>query len=93
MSSNLQKEYDIQRYNSLKEQIKIISQKLYTAIDNIDLLNNEVKTKYQINDDASLVSSRINSLRENIFGTYNYLINEVIPALDSATLNLQNKKD
>ena len=29
----------------------------------------------------------------NIFGTYNYLINEVIPALDSATLNLQNKKD
>lgn len=91
MSSISQCQYDIKRYKILKNNINSIIFQLSQVIENTDDFNNEIKTKYQINDNYTPIVSRTIQLKDNMESTNKYLINKVIPAIDSAINNLNNK--
>lgn len=92
MTSKLQAEYDIRRYNNLKYNINNIIPNLSSAISNIDLLNVELKDKYRVNDDSSIILSRTNELRNNLSIMVKTLNNNVLPAIDKAIADLKKKK-
>lgn len=87
----MQSEFDIIRYNTLRNKLNSIVSNLSLTISNNLNIIDEIKGKYQLNDDYTPVVSRMTQLNKNIESTYNYLNNNVIPAIDSAINCLNNE--
>lgn len=92
MSSIAQCQNDIVRYRALKSNLNSITTILSSAIQDASDFNNEVKSKYLINDNAAPISSGITVLRNDIKETRDYLNGTVKPAIDSAINDLQREK-
>ncbi len=91
MSSISQCQYDIERYKTLKSNINSIICQLTQVIGNTDEFNNEIKTKYQVNDKYTPIVSRTVQLKDNMESTNKYLSNKVIPVIDSFIINLNKE--
>lgn len=93
MSSILERERDIRKYQTLKTNTIAICEKLSLAINNTDNLNKEIISKYSINGNRTPITSRTEKLKSDIKETYNYLKNNVLPAIDLEifSLNKENK--
>lgn len=82
MASILQYEEDIKKYNNLKKNINFIIEKLRLSIDNMDSLNRQIVSKYNINDNGTPIINNIKKLKNDTEKTYNYLRKNIIPAID-----------
>ena len=91
MSSISQCEYDIRRYENLKLKIKSILSKLYSAVNNANNFNDEIKSKYQVDDNYTPIVSRTDNLKNDMQATCNYLSNTVLPAINLAIVDLKNE--
>ena len=91
MSSISQCKYDIERYRTLKNNVNSIIYQLSISIGNVDHCTNEIRNKYIVNDNYTPIEARSSQLKINMESTYNFLNNQVIPAIDTAITNLNKE--
>ena len=91
MSSIVQCEYNIKRYNSLKANINSVISNLSSAISNAENLSDGIRNKYQINDDDTPIVARTIQLKDSITATCDFLSNKIIPAIDAAIYSLNRE--
>lgn len=84
-------QYDIQRYRSLKAEVKLVISNLTSALDNIDTIKNGVKDKYQIDNNFTPIVSRTANLDDKMRKTLQFLEKEVVPSIDASIANLYKK--
>lgn len=90
MSSISQCNDNVEKYRLLKMDVISVISKLSLANDDADGLRNDIKNKYQINDNETPIFERAVQLKNNISNTCDFLNNKVIPAIDAAIYNLNN---
>ena len=93
MSSIVQYQNDIAKYNNLKTTLNYITTRLSSAIQDASDLNTEIKTKYLINDKPAPISSDITALINEMKDTVDYLNKTVNPAIVSAIGDCQREKE
>ena len=77
-------QYDIQKYNNLKENIRSMLPYLNSAMGSIDDTNTALKGKYLINDEDTPIIRRTTKVKNDISKTYNMLNSTIMPAIDRA---------
>lgn len=91
MSSISSYQYDIQRYRSLKAEVKLVISNLTSALDNIDIIQNGIKDRYQVNDNFTPIVNRTANLEKRMKNTLRFLEKEAVPTIDISIANLYKK--
>ena len=91
MASISKCQYDIQKYNYLKENIRSMLPSLKSAMGSIDDTNNSIKGKYLIDDEDTPLLRKTTKVKNDINKTCTMLENTILPAIDRA-INDLNKQ-
>ena len=84
-------QYDIQKYNNLKENIRTMLPYLNQAMGSIDDANNSLRGKYLVDDEDTPILNKTSKVRNNIDKTYNMLNSTILPAIDRAIEDLNRQ--
>lgn len=84
MSSIDQCRSNIEKYRRIINQTEQIVSSLTFASGSANNIENEIKSKYQLNDDYTPIVTKTNGVKEKIENTIKYLNQTILPALQTA---------
>lgn len=83
---------DLEKYKRLKKQLEITVTYLTASKKSGIDIKNKVTNLYQINNEGSNINTRILNWINNIENTCNTINNTIIPAIDTAMSNINNRR-
>lgn len=81
----------ISRYNAVKANLSSIVSELTLSRGSLDDFSGTLNEAYSLDDNDSLLCTKIKNTREDITTTANFIKNTVIPAVDRAIIKCHNK--
>lgn len=91
MSSVSELKYKINRYENLYNKVSQVANNLSSASSSLDGAYKKVANNYKIDGDATKVASRILQLEKNSTSSYNTIVNQVKPAINSKLKSLRKE--
>lgn len=82
---------EIRKYNNLKTILSKIISDLSSSVNEMSNIHSDITSVYSVNDNNTLIVSKVNNLSKDITNTGSYLKNTVLPAIDSAIYSLRKK--
>ena len=81
----------ISRYNAMKANLNSMVSELNLSKGSIENFSSTLNEVYSLDDNDSILCTKVKNIREDISTTSSFIKNNVIPAIDRAIIKCHNK--